>query len=82
MPNGIEGRARARKEPAFRCATVIEFGADHWREAISAWWRFGRTRHPARLNFGDCLAYAAARLSDQPLLAKGDDFPLTDVDLA
>lgn len=63
-------------------ATVIEFGADHWREAISAWWRFGKGRHPARLNFGDCLVYAAARVARQPLLAKGNDFPLTDIQLA
>jgi ribonuclease VapC len=60
---------------------VVEFGADHWREAISAWWRFGRSRHPARLNFGDCIAYAAARRAAEPLLAKGEDFPQTDISL-
>ncbi len=63
-------------------AIVIEFGAGHWREAISAWWRFGKSRHPASLNFGDCLAYAAAHVAGEPLLAKGDDFPLTDIQLA
>ena len=63
-------------------AVVIEFGAGHWQEAVSAWWRYGRSRHPAGLNFGDCLAYATARLASEPLLAKGDDFPKTDIQLA
>ena len=63
-------------------AVVIEFGADHWHEAMSAWWRFGKSRHPASLNFGDCLAYAAARVADEPLLAKGEAFPQTDIALA
>jgi ribonuclease VapC len=61
---------------------VVEFGADHWHEALGAWTRFGRGQHPACLNFGDCIAYATALIADQPLLAKGDDFPLTDLDLA
>jgi ribonuclease VapC len=63
-------------------ATVIAFGPHHWREAVSAWTRFGRGRHPARLNFGDCLAYATARVANEPLLAKGGEFPLTDIELA
>ncbi len=63
-------------------AVVIEFGVDHWEAALSAWWRFGRSRHPASLNFGDCLAYAAARVAGEPLLAKGDDFSQTDIELA
>ena len=61
---------------------IIEFGPDHWREAVDAWFRFGRGRHPAGLNFGDCLTYAAARIAGLPLLAKGDDFPRTDLVLA
>jgi ribonuclease VapC len=63
-------------------AVVIEFGPDHWREAIDAWCRFGRGRHPARLNLGDCLAYAAAHAAGLPILARGDDFARTDIDLA
>jgi ribonuclease VapC len=62
--------------------TVIEFGELHWREALGAWWRYGKSRHAAALNFGDCLAYATARVADQPLLAKGDDFSQTDIALA
>ena len=61
--------------------TVIEFGERHWQEALAAWWRFGKSRHPAALNFGDCLSYATARIAAQPLLAKGEDFSKTDIAL-
>jgi ribonuclease VapC len=57
----------------------IPFGDDHWREAIEAYERFGRGRHTAKLNFGDCLSYATAKLSDQPLLFVGKDFIETDL---
>lgn len=63
-------------------AVVVDFGPEHWTEAVSAWWRFGKGRHPANLNLGDCLAYATARVAGLPLLAKGDDFPKTDIELA
>jgi ribonuclease VapC len=63
-------------------AVVIEFGAGHWQTALSAWLRFGKSRHQAALNLGDCLAYAAAQVAREPLLAKGDDFPRTDLELA
>lgn len=57
----------------------IPFGSNHWREALSAYARFGRGRHPAQLNFGDCLTYAVARLADEPLLFVGGDFSRTDL---
>jgi ribonuclease VapC len=63
-------------------AAVVPFGADHWRAAIDAYGRFGRGRHRAQLNFGDCLAYAVARLADQPLLAVGPEFGKTDLRVA
>jgi ribonuclease VapC len=63
-------------------ALVILFGQDHWLTAADAFVRFGKGRHPARLNFGDCLAYATARVAGEPLLAKGDDFAKTDIQLA
>lgn len=47
--------------------------------AFDAYLRFGKGRHPARLNLGDCFAYALAKTLDAPLLYKGDDFALTDV---
>jgi ribonuclease VapC len=47
--------------------------------ARSAWRRYGKGRHPAGLNFGDCFSYALAKFSGEPLLAKGTDFASTDV---
>ena len=47
--------------------------------ALDAYLKFGKGRHPARLNLADCFAYALAKTLDAPLLYKGDDFPLTDV---
>lgn len=56
---------------------VSEFDA---RAAIDAYRRYGRSSgHEARLNFGDCFAYALARSLDQALLYKGDDFARTDI---
>jgi ribonuclease VapC len=60
----------------------VVFGEQHWREALDAFRRFGKGRHPAALNFGDCLSYAAARLADHPLLFVGDDFSRTDIRVA
>lgn len=62
--------------------TVVPFGEEHFGMATDAWLRFGRGRHPAALNRGDCLAYATARLSREPLLCVGEDFPKTDLELA
>jgi ribonuclease VapC len=50
--------------------------------AIAAFARFGKGRHPAALNMGDCFAYACARARGQPLFCKGDDFARTDALLA
>ena len=47
--------------------------------ARQAWRRFGRGNHPAALNLGDCFAYALARVTNEPLLFKGDDFSRTDI---
>jgi len=58
----------------------IPFGDAHWREAVDVYERFGRGRHAARLNFGDCLSYATAKLAGQPLLYVGDDFSKTDIE--
>ncbi|CAN5783971.1 type II toxin-antitoxin system VapC family toxin [soil metagenome] len=60
----------------------VPFGERHWRMAVDAFERFGRGRHPAGLNFGDCLAYACAQAADDELLFVGDDFPRTDVQVA
>ena len=59
----------------------IPFGEVHWRESVDAFRRFGKGRHPAGLNFGDCMTYAVARLTGEELLCVGDDFPRTDLEL-
>jgi ribonuclease VapC len=61
---------------------VLPFAEGHWRQAVEAHRRFGKGHHPAALNFGDCLAYASARSAGLPLLAAGEDFSRTDLDLA
>jgi ribonuclease VapC len=58
---------------------LVPVDADQVELARSAWRRFGKGRHPAGLNFGDCFAYALASASGEPLLFKGEDFALTDV---
>ena len=61
---------------------TIPFTADHAIVARQAFLRYGKGRHPAALNFGDCIAYATARLEAMPLLFKADDFRLTDIEAA
>ncbi len=60
----------------------VSFTDQHRVEALNAHWRFGKGRHPAALNFGDCIAYATAKLSVEPLLFKGGDFSQTDIEPA
>ena len=52
------------------------------KAARVAWRRFGKGNHPARLNLGDCFAYALATTAEEPLLFKGDDFSRTDIEAA
>ena len=59
---------------------IIEYTADHALAAQRAYLRFGRSRHPAGLNLGDCMSYAVAQLAHEPLLAIGDGFPQTDLE--
>jgi ribonuclease VapC len=58
---------------------VAPFTAGQAALAREGWRRFGKGRHPAGLNFGDCFAYALARERGEPLLFKGEDFARTDV---
>jgi len=61
---------------------TIPFTEGHYGIAVTAWLKYGKGRHPAALNFGDCLSYAVARAADMPLLCVGDDFAQTDLALA
>ncbi len=62
--------------------TIIAFDEQQAKLARIAWQEYGKGRHPAKLNFGDCCSYALAKSLNQPLLFKGDDFSKTDLILA
>lgn len=60
---------------------IVPVDGEQAEIARSAWRKYGKGRHPAALNFGDCFAYALAKASGEPLLAKGNDFALTDIEV-
>jgi ribonuclease VapC len=59
--------------------TIVPVDEDQAERGLGAFLRFGRGRHPAGLNLGDCFAYALAATVSEPLLFKGDDFLKTDI---
>jgi ribonuclease VapC len=61
---------------------LISVDLQQGHAARIAFSRYGKGRHRAGLNFGDCFAYALAKISDEPLLCKGKDFAKTDITLA
>jgi ribonuclease VapC len=81
----VEGRkgeaGRERLDRFFRLTTaeIVAVTTVHAEIAVEAFRRFGKGRHPAQLNIGDCFAYALAKASGEPLLFKGSDFTLTDL---
>lgn len=68
--------AMLREEPGHE---EMPFDEPHATTATEAFIGFGKGRHPARLNYGDCMTYATARRADRPLLYTGDDFAQTDI---
>lgn len=84
----FEGRQGARSAESVQglvrelAASVVPFGEAEWRVAAVAFRRFGRGRHAAALNFGDCLAYATAKVARDALLFVGEDFSKTDITVA
>ncbi|ACP22464.1 conserved hypothetical protein (plasmid) [Sinorhizobium fredii NGR234] len=61
---------------------VVAVDAEQIAVARRAWRSYGKGRHPAGLNYGDCFSYALARTRNEPLLYKGDDFSRTDIQAA
>ena len=61
---------------------IVPFDESQAAVALDAFARFGKGRHRASLNLGDCCSYAVSRTLRLPLLCKGDDFPRTDLELA
>ena len=82
---GRGGAAAGEELDAFIETAGIELApvtVEQAQAARRAWRRFGRGDHPARLNLGDCFAYALADLTGEPLLFKGEDFARTDIETA
>jgi ribonuclease VapC len=77
-----KGEAAGRELDLLIYRAGIEIvSVDHEQAELArvAWRRFGKGRHPAGLNFGDCFSYALAKATGAPLLFKGDDFTQTDL---
>jgi ribonuclease VapC len=80
--SGPNGAALVDRFLAEARILVVPFGKDHLSTFIEAFRRYGKGRHRAGLNMGDCFSYSIARVSGQPLLFLGDDFPHTDITAA
>ena len=78
---GPRGKTALARVSADARIEVVPFNEEHARIALDAFARFGKGRHPAALNFGDCCSYATAALAGEPLLCVGDDFRKTDLEL-
>jgi ribonuclease VapC len=76
---GDEGRARLERFFRLTGADIVSVTPHHAELTIEAFRRYGRGRHKAGLNIGDCFSYALAAATDHPLLFKGDDFVHTDI---
>lgn len=79
LSRGVRGRAELEATLADAAIDIVPVTLDQARLAPGAYERYGKGRHAAALNFGDCFAYALAKSRGEPLLFKGTDFRLTDV---
>ncbi|MDB5554947.1 MAG: hypothetical protein JWL86_4931 [Rhizobium sp.] len=83
--NGLDAETSERDVVQFLDVAVIEIVSVEpatTAVALDAFRRYGKGRHPAALNFGDCFAYACAKHHRVPLLFKGNDFSQTDIEAA
>ena len=76
---GDSGRRALERLVKALSIDIVECDRTHSELAIDAYQKYGKGRHPARLNFGDCFSYALAKHLDLPLLFVGNDFAETDV---
>ena len=76
---GEAGQAELEGLLASAAITAVPLEEAHVHWALEGWRRFGKGRHPAALNLGDCFSYGLARALEAPLLFKGDDFAATDL---
>ena len=78
---GMRGRSLFERFLQEWGVITIPFDHRHAEAAIEAFQRFGKGRHSAKLNLGDCHCYATAKIARDPLLCIGNDFPQTDLEL-
>lgn len=79
---GADGGRALKRLLAEAGIELMPVTAEQAESARRAWRRFGKGNHRAGLNFGDCFAYALAETTGEPLLFKGEDFALTDIQSA
>ena len=79
---GDEGGRQLDNFTATAEIELVPVTPEQAQAARLAWRRYGKGNHPAALNFGDCFAYALAETAREPLLFKGEDFALTDIEAA
>jgi len=79
---GQEAKSRVERLIAETRIAVVPFDGAVAQIAVDAFQKYGKGRHRAGLNFGDCMSYALAKAEVMPLLFKGDDFRLTDIEPA
>jgi ribonuclease VapC len=80
--NAADASAAVERYLTLAAVEVVDVPAAARFVALDAFARFGKGRHPAALNFGDCFAYACAKLAAAPMLYKGDGFALIDIERA
>ena len=79
LSRGIAGRSEVDETLIDAAIEIAPVSLEQARLAVTAFERFGKGRHPARLNLGDCFSYALAKERGLPLLFKGSDFARTDI---
>lgn len=82
VPEGRYGNAAGADLELFLFDARVEIAPFDGRQAeaaVRAWRKYGKGRHPAKLNFGDCCVYGLAKASGEPVLSKGADFSQTDI---
>jgi ribonuclease VapC len=75
----LHGRVLVARFMERRDVVVVPFDQNHRETAGEAFARYGKGRHPAALNYGDCMTYATAQVAGHPLLFTGEDFAQTDI---
>jgi ribonuclease VapC len=76
---GPDGRLMLSRFLERNEVVIVPFGERHWDVSAVAFLRYGKGRHPAALNLGDCMTYATAQVAGVPLLYTGEDFAKTDI---